>query len=323
MFQPLLESFLNLPFWHTPAFGIVAMVIVGSSWCLIGLVMGDAPKRGIEPALVQLFGNGFSVTVSIIVLLFAGIAPTCSWKITALVCGIYATAGAMNFIMLQIMAYAMQRGPNGIIWAIIQSALVFPFLGGVLFFGVELTILRGIGILSLLTALALFGMARENETQQRGNWRIPAFICLAICAVQQNMMTAPSYFEETASINSVIRSLSTNGGSLAGAICYLLVRRTPERQRQFRSNIVNPRLWKYIAALQLFNLIFSYTLFFPGMNAMAAAGLGGMCYPMMVGSCILSFTLSSVLLLREKIRPPQWAALGICIAGLIFICLPR
>ena len=110
---------------------------------------------------------------------------------------------------------------------------------------------------------------------------------------------------------------------MAGALWYTLARWTPERRRQFRSNIVNSRLWKYIAALQLFNLIFSYTLFFPGMNAMAEAGLGGMCYPMMVGSCILSFTLSSVFLLKEKIRPPQLAALGICIAGLIFICIPR
>ncbi len=323
MLHSLFESFQSLPFWHTSLFGITAMVIVGSSWCLTGLVMGDAPKRGIEPCLVQLFGNGFSVTVSIIVLLIFGGAPECSWKTTTLVCAIYAIAGAMNFIMLQIMAYAMQRGPNGIIWAIIQSALVFPFLGGVLFFGVELTFLRGMGILCLLTALVLFGAARENHAHSGGGWRGLAFICLAICAVQQNMMTAPSYFAETASINSVVRSLATTGGGMAGALWYTLARWTPERRRQFRSNIVNSRLWKYIAALQLFNLIFSYTLFFPGMNAMAEAGLGGMCYPMMVGSCILSFTLSSVFLLKEKIRPPQLAALGICIAGLIFICIPR
>ena len=77
-----------------------------------------------------------------------------------------------------------------------------------------------------------------------------------------------------------------------------------------------------IGALLFFNLLFAYTLFYPGMNAMADAGLGGMCYPMMVGSCIVTFTLSSVWILKEKLRPLQAAALGICISGLILLCVP-
>jgi multidrug transporter EmrE-like cation transporter len=56
------------------------------------------------------------------------------------------------------------------------------------------------------------------------------------------------------------------------------------------------------------------------MDVMARKGFGGMCYPMMVGSCIVSFTLSSVLLLKEKIRPIQFAALLVCIGGLVLIC---
>ncbi len=321
MLNGILESVAALSIWHTAAFGIIAMVIVGSSWCLIGLVMGDAPKQGIEPSLVQLFGNSVSVFISTMIMLATSSVPGCSWKITAAVCGTYAVAGAMNFIMLQIMSYAMQRGPNGIIWSIIQSALIFPFLGGIIFFDVQLTFARGIGIFCLLAALVLFGAAKENG-KARGNWRAPAFLCLAICAVQQNLTTAPAYFEEARAINSITRSLAAVSGSLIGAVIYNILRMNPERKRQFRNNIANPTLWKYIGALQFFNLIFAYTLFYPGMNAMADAGMGGMCYPMMVGSCIVSFTLSSALLLKEKIKPVQLAALGICIAGLVFICFP-
>ena len=86
---------------------------------------------------------------------------------------------------------------------------------------------------------------------------------------------------------------------------------------EFDTNVI---LWKYIATLQLFGLIFAYTLFYPGMNVMADKGMGGMCYPMLVGSCIVSFTLSSIWLLKEKLRPVQLAALIVCIAGLILIC---
>ena len=52
MIQEFFQSVGNMPFFNSVWFGIMAMVIVGSSWCLIGLVMGDAPKRGIEPSLV-------------------------------------------------------------------------------------------------------------------------------------------------------------------------------------------------------------------------------------------------------------------------------
>lgn len=324
MIQEFFQSVGNMPFFSSVWFGIMAMVIVGSSWCLIGLVMGDAPKRGIEPSLVQLFGYSFSAFVSITVMIATGGIPQCSARVLLLTCGAYAVSGLMNFFMLQIMAYAMQRGPNGIIWAIIQSALIFPFLGGVVFFGVELTAFRLAGILFLLAALVLFGLTKENAGgEKKGGWRGPAFICLAICAVQQNLTTAPSYFEEARAVNSVVRSLSMVAGGLAGAFFYNLYRMNPERRAQFRSNIRNMILWRYVGALQFFNLIFAYTLFYPGMNVMADAGLGGMCYPMMVGSCIISFTLSSVWLLKERIRPLQLAALAICVSGLVFLCIPK
>ncbi len=318
----LLHTLSSQPFFGTAWFGILAMVIVGSSWCLVGLVMGDAPKRGIEPGLVLLFGNSLSVAASVVVMFATGSVPACSWRITSATCGAYFVAGMMNFFMQLIMAYAMQRGPNGIIWVIIQSALVFPFLGGVIFFGVELTFARAVGILLLLAALLLFGVAKENSNARGGNWRLPAFLCLAICAVQQNIQTAPSYYEEARAVGSIVRSLSAAGGGLAGAIFYHLARRNAERKAQLRRNLFQPTLWKYIGALQFFNLLFAYTLLYPGMNAMADAGLGGMCYPMMTGSCIISFTISSIWLLKEKLRPLQAAALGICFSGLVLLCLP-
>lgn len=70
--------------------------------------------------------------------------------------------------MLQIMSYAMQRGPNGIIWTIIQSALIFPFLGGVVFFHVRLNAFRISGILLLLAALVLFGFGKDNSPRSGG-----------------------------------------------------------------------------------------------------------------------------------------------------------
>ena len=319
MFDSISSALSQIAFFNTAAYGIMAMVIVGASWCLIGFIMGDAPKRGIEPGLVQLFGAVVSVTVSTSIMLASSAYPTGSSEVIFWTCAAYAYSGASNFIMLQIMSQAMQTGPNGIIWSIIQSALVFPFIGGILFFGVELTSMRLLGIILLLAALVLFSLTKNNAAQG-GNWKLKAFICLAMCAVQQNITTAPSYFPEARGIPAIVRALASSSGILVTALVYCMVRMTPERKQQIRNNLRNVTLWKYIAGLQFFNLFFAYTLFYPGMNVMADHGLGGMCYPMMVGSCIVSFTITSVLLLKEKIKPIQIAALAVCLAGLIFIC---
>lgn len=321
MISSLLETISNIPFFATPAFGIIAMIIVGCSWCLIGFIMGDAPKRGIEPSVIQFFGFLITCIFSISAMFITGGLPDCSWKITAITCTLLGIGGFMNFFMLQIMSYAMQRGPNGIIWSIIQSALVFPFIGGILFFDVQLTWARGIGIICLLAALVLFAMTKDNSNSGN-NWKLPALICLVIAAIQQNLSTMPSYFQEAREVNSIVRTLATAIGGLSAAIIYEMTKMNKARLEKFYSNIKNPLLWRYVFALQFFNLVFAYTLLYPGMNAMADAGLGGMSYPMMVGSCIVSFSLTAVWLLKEKFSWFQLGALLVCITGLILICVP-
>ena len=44
MFHQIVQFFSSIPFFSSVAFGIIAMVIVGSSWCLVGLVMGAFPS---------------------------------------------------------------------------------------------------------------------------------------------------------------------------------------------------------------------------------------------------------------------------------------
>lgn len=321
MYRNIAETFQQIPFFHSVAFGIIAMAIVGASWCLVGLVMGDAPKKGIEASLVQFFGALVSTAASLIVLFATSAHSAATGRATALACLIYFAAFMVNFVMLQLMSKAMQCGPNGIIWAIIQSALVFPFLGGILFFDVRFTPLRGIGIALLLGALALFAAAGNNRTSGAGpRWKILAFSAMTLAAIQQNLATMPSYFEELRGVPSVMRALAASGGTMFMAVVWNLFSGDREQWRRIRSGICSRTLWKYVVALQFFGLAFAYTLFYPGMDVMAKAGLGGMCYPMMVGSCIVSFTLSSVFLLREKMGGVQLFALITCIAGLVFLC---
>lgn len=70
--------------------------------------------------------------------------------------GSYYCAGILNYAGLQAMGKGMQLGPNGAVWGIMQSALIVPFLGGILLFGQVLTVPRLAGILLLVTALFFF-----------------------------------------------------------------------------------------------------------------------------------------------------------------------
>ena len=319
MLHQIVDFFSSIPFFNSIAFGIIAMIIVGASWCLFGLVMGDAPKKGIDSSLVQLWGAVVATVASVIIMIATSDYSTASFKITFYVCAILAVSAALNFLMLELMSRAMQCGPNGVIWSIIQSAMVFPFMISMIFFDVKFTVLRGLGILLLLAALVLFAMTKDNSSSG-GKWKLLAFAGLVITAIQQNLSVLPSYFSEADNVPSIVRVIATELGFLIAAVIWNLCRMNAEHWKKIKSNLKNSTLWKYTNALQFLNLFFSYTLFYPGLNIMAKYEMGGMSYPMMVGSCIVSFSLSSVFLLKEKFNIYQLGALIVCISGLIFIC---
>lgn len=60
---------------------------------------------------------------------------------------------------------------------------------------------------------------------------------------------------------------------------------------------------------------------YPGMDTLARCGVGSLSYPLLVGSCLVGFSLYSIFILREKNSYIQYTALGCCLAGIILICL--
>jgi multidrug transporter EmrE-like cation transporter len=297
------------------------MVIVGMSWCLVGLVMGDAPKKNVDTGLVQFWGAVVSTVASLVILFFTGSSSgevSQKWLLITLI--LYFSSGFLNFFMLQLMSKAMQSGPNGIIWSIIQSAMIFPFIVGMIFYNTGAGRMKIIGVILLLAALIGFGMAKDNSSKGGNAWRWLSLLALLICAMQQNLATLPTYYPECRKVGSVFCTMASSAGLVAASVIFTLCTLTEEKRRQIKESFGHWNLWKYVIVLQGFSLITSYLLFYPGMFVMGREGLGMLCYPMMVGSCIVSFTLSSIWLLKEKMKPVQLAALIACIGGLILIC---
>ena len=70
----------------------------------------------------------------------------------------------------------------------------------------------------------------------------------------------------------------------------------------------------------MIGLIAGYFLQYNGMDTLASAGMGGIAYPLMVGSCIVGFSLYSVVVMREKNQWQQYLAFALCLGGMICLC---
>ncbi len=307
-------------------FGVCALLVVGASWCLVGIVFGRAPKEGIDTGLIQFTSSIVSISASLIIATFFIPPAPCPKEVVIITCSIYFLQGFLNFWGLQCLGKAMKCGPNGVVWCIAQSALISPFTAGFLFFQQPLNTPRCAGLLLLLAALVLFAKGKKNNPDQaeEGNWRFFALLALAIFSVQQCFDTTPSYFESCRKVSPVLRAMSSASGVFTASLVPFIATaiRSFEKIKKMFSGAKNPRLYIYVFGMQFFSLIFAYTLAYPGKDAMAAAGAGSVIYPLQVGSCIVSFSLYSILALKEKTSPVQFLAIGLCLLGLAGLCFP-
>ena len=297
--------------------GIISLVVVGMSWSLTGVVMGAAPKKKIDPASVQLTGTAISIICCTLLLCFykgPQAAPAVLFW-----CGLsYFLSGMLNCIMLIIMSRAMQNGPNGIIWAIIQSAMIFPFLTGIMFFGVKANLLRISGMILMLVSLLLSGLSRPNRSTGTGRWKMAAFTAFILTGFIHNLSNIPSYFESVQQITPVFRTLTAASGAFVTAFSLLVFQKKTEL---YIENAKSKWLWIFSVGLQFFGLIFAICLLYPGMDQMAKCGAGSLSYPLLVSSCLIGFFLYSLFILREKNTLLQYISMCCCLAGIILICL--
>ncbi len=305
------------------ALGIACLIATGLFWVLVGAIVGGAERRGISTALLM-------------ILLALGIVATCGVvmlgqpdselpaKARALAATSLFCCGFFDYLMFLTMGRAMRNGPNGIVWTVTQSGVIFPFLFGVCFYSVPLNGLRVFGMVAILVALVCNGVAKERGAEAvaakpSGNWRFWMALAFLCCGANQIFSNWPSYYGAVREgFSAYSRTFWMHAGYLAG---FALSENRRLFRREYWRQLADWRLWGFAILWIVGTLVVSFWLFYRGIDLVTAHGLGAICYPVMVCSCLVGFPIYTTLALRERCTALQWGALATGVVGIVLISL--
>ena len=211
--------------------------------------------------------------------------------------------------------------------------MLFPFTLGIIVHGDKATPCRLAGISLLTAGLLAFGVggdkknkdiqqdarqAEPNSPQRdfgKWSWLLPALAAFVTNGLAMYTNALSSRYEEILpQLTDVTRSTLVYSGMAAACLFHALfrkdLRRLPTKIECAMGLLVG-----------IFTILASYFLVFKGNDLMARAGAGAIAYPIPVGVCVVSFTLYSVIHLREKYSPLEWLGMIFCTAGIIVIIL--
>ncbi len=306
--------------------GVFILIAVGLIWTLTGVVMGGAKKHGIDSSLMQLMSSLLTLVVSGLLILLKVFPQMDISRNTGIYAFImYFLVGASGYLLNETMARAMERGPNGLVWGILQSGTVIPFIVGVLFHHVPAPLMRIGGMAMILLALLLMSGDRHDGAQKTDgkSWLFLSFMAFLICGLQQTINNEPSYSEEIRhGVHSVYRCFFMGIGSILSAIYGQLRRGSFKSLREnMKNNFRLPIFWLFSFGEKAIGIWGTLYLTFNGMDRMAKLGFGAISYPIMVVSCIAGFSLYSMVVLREKCTWKSATGLLCCVLGIIGLSL--
>ena len=311
---------------------LLLLVTTGVSWVIVGAFVGLIGRKGLNLLYYQIAGCILRIAVSLTigVTTSANLLPPKGIEApiwTGVITGCLAF-GLFNYVMIQFMGLAMQKGPNAIVWAIIQSGFIYPFFMGWIIFGEPMSAGRAVGIIMILASIVLYAARDGKDTPKTSAvekvpirvWLVPALLGMLFCGLNQCGGSIPSHLPRGDEFPSILRDLFSQVGGLIGC-AYGLVRlgKRGELTRPTRRELA--KLIGYAVCVLSVNYTASVVLLYPGLDILKEYGRISMGFPIMVASCIAAFFPYGLIVLREKINPIQALGAAVGIAGIIIGCL--
>ena len=288
--------------------GFLLIIIAGLCWVGVGITVSTCSARSWDYDIVQgLNYLGATLICALILIVSAVSGTSCEtpgWGVLA-----SCAAGIANFYAFAFSSKAMQRGPNGLVWGIMQAGMIGSFLMGVICFGEKAAPLRLLGLALILGGVLAIGLCKGGKAVGSGkNWLFYSLCAFLLVMVTHCCNSLPSYFPETAGSGVVLRTMGLYFGGVIGFAMTTLPGMIRKRNFGGRGE------WITAGILMVLNASASVFFFYRGLDLLAKAGCGGLSYPIGTGVCIIGFSLYSMLILKEKIARPS-------LAGLISVCI--
>ncbi len=222
-------------------------------------------------------------------------------------------AGLMGQFGFWSMKKAMEHGPHGIGWCIVQSSMVCPFLAGILFFGDNPAIGRiaGMGLI----AASLVPLSGQGAPESRGSsfsGSFPFLIAAAFLLVgmQQTVSLLPNQFPSLSpeALSWRVPLVSLCGLGWLGPI---LFRKTGMRFKEIGGISLAYALLVFFGQLGIFRAI----------DALGKAHSSGTAYPTACGMSILIFFVYCFFKRHEKLSRRALAGIALNLAGMLLLAI--
>ena len=306
--------------------GVILLLLLGVAWTIEGCMYSITAEKKLNFTHVFLGCAFLNVVVGGVLLPFQPM-PDFHDRTVLILLGVIFVAGLATYTSAFLLTKSMESGPNGILWAIYQAAMLFPFSIGILVHGDAATVTRLVGIGALTIGILLLGVGGDLKKQDkakassgsRWRWLLPGVASFFVNGLAQYLMTISSrYPEALEQLTNINRTTVLNLGIIAAGVIYSVFTGELTR-RSGRHETVMAALMAILMAV--IALVGYYFLLFPGSDRLTAAGAGAIVYPLPVGTCIIVFTIYSLIHLREKYTIPEWLGLLLSTAGVVVISL--
>lgn len=312
--------------------GIVYLVATGASWIAVGAAVKAIGRRGLSLALYQSVSACMSFAVAGAMAAADPASATLPKGVgtgvwTGVVIGSFAY-GLLNCAMLHYMGKAMQRGSSAIVWSIVQSGFIYPFLMAWVVFREPVGAGKVAGMALILASVAIYGRGAAGGRQPSADapgcgaparsYLAPALLGMLFCGLNQCGGSLPSHLPRGNEFPPVFRTVLCSAGILCGNIP-LLVREAKSGAGAFRRGL--GAILCLAILCQIISFAANVFLLFPGLDLLEGRGMLSIGFPVAVASSIVFFFIYSALVLRERITPLQAAGGAIGIAGIAACCL--
>lgn len=291
--------------------GMAMLAAVGLLWACNGVIMSVAERRGLLATELFCVSTALSLIVGLAMVFRDGTRMDISLSVGCVLAALMALAGAASILGAVCTQKAMSGGHNGVVWVVSQAALVLPFLMGSLAFDERFTWNGVTGLGCVLLCLTLFGACRQSGGQtavHAPNWltlTLGAFLLNGVC---QCLASLPSYWR-LPGLSAALRGTFLQAGAMLAMLTLLVAR---GRRLGWSS------LWLALA-LAIIASASQYLLLFQGLDRLAKSGAGAVGYPLAIGTCVMGFSIYSILVVREKTSSTQYAALALGLSGIILM----